>query len=103
METVEMDVTLKYCVELLRYRAEGKQQQILLHTVPVSLKADREKIWRVMINLMTNAIKATQAGGRIDLEVSETPQGIVFSVSDNGGDQPDLSRNSGTEGLAQHY
>jgi signal transduction histidine kinase len=48
------------------------------------LWCDERKLKRMLLNLMTNAVKATPAGGRIDVEVSDTPAGIVISVHDTG-------------------
>lgn len=49
-----------------------------------TMKTDREKVRRVLLNLLNNACKFTN-NGRIDLEVRCDPrQGIVFMVRDTG-------------------
>ena len=43
-------------------------------------------------NLLDNAIKYTPAGGTVDLDVVQTPSGIVLSVEDNGPGIPPSDR-----------
>lgn len=50
------------------------------------LHADGEKLSRVLINLLGNAIKFTNDGGRITMRVgyAETEESLVFAVEDTG-------------------
>lgn len=48
------------------------------------IKADREKLRRVVVNLLGNAIKFTQDGGQIKLSARCQDGSLLFSVSDNG-------------------
>jgi len=48
------------------------------------LWCDERKLKRMLRYLITNAVKATPAGGRIDIEVTEARTGIVISVQDTG-------------------
>lgn len=49
-----------------------------------SIVGDRQKIKLVIENLMSNAIKFTPSGGRIEIEVGEAEGKICLSVKDNG-------------------
>lgn len=51
---------------------------------PVLLSADRDKLQQVITNLLTNAIKFTPSGGRIDLHVSQSRGTASFLITDNG-------------------
>ena len=60
-------------------------------TVPVEVVADRSKLAQIVLNLLTSAVKFTNPGGRVSLEVRETPasdtvqkQLVEVSVTDTG-------------------
>lgn len=48
------------------------------------LSADREKIWQVMENLCSNAVKYSPAGGEIKVSGQPTAKGYRVTVSDQG-------------------
>jgi signal transduction histidine kinase len=59
MQKIDLKSLLYDSVELLRFKANDKQQQILFESdeVPVMAAVNHEKIWRVINNLIVNAIK----------------------------------------------
>jgi histidine kinase len=50
--------------------------------------ADHQQIQRVIINLLTNAIRATPAGGMITVRGAQRGSEVVFSVTDTGAGIP---------------
>ncbi len=60
------------------------------HTVTLSLDdsgdmyADKSKLRQVIYNLLDNAIKYTQDGGKINLSIARSGRDIILTVSDNG-------------------
>jgi signal transduction histidine kinase len=55
--------------------------------VPLHLSrlwCDERKLKRMLLNLITNAVKATPSGGHIDVGVADEAEGIVLSVRDTG-------------------
>lgn len=48
------------------------------------IEADRDKIERVFVNLIDNAIKYTETGGRIDISIREDSESVTVIVQDNG-------------------
>lgn len=83
-ESVEIHTMLNYCVELLKFRAAEKKQTITLHAPWLTLFINREKIWRVIGNLITNAIKFSPEGKNIEVEVLANDQTVLISVRDEG-------------------
>src|ERR1700744_3893263 len=85
-ETVDIIVLLQQAVQLLAYRATEKKQQLITSsetTMPV-IQADKEKLARVLDNLVINAIKFSPEGAIIKIMAEQTPTGITISVHDDG-------------------
>lgn len=64
-----------------------KQKGIIIQTSfpeEVQLEVDKNKMFQVLSNLMSNAIKFTPVGGRIKLAIEESEDDFIFSVADNG-------------------
>ena len=57
-------------------------------SMPISeagtVMGDRTRLRQLMLNLITNAIKYTPRGGRVELTLSRRVEGIAFSVRDTG-------------------
>ena len=88
-DPVDLNALLHYCVNLLQYKATEKRQKIILKSIPVTLSLNREKIWRVMSNLITNAVKFSPESSIIDVNVSILKDSVLISVRDSGIGIPD--------------
>nr|WP_262909249.1 tetratricopeptide repeat-containing sensor histidine kinase [Mucilaginibacter roseus] len=91
MENVEINSLVSNSVELLRFKALEKQQQIEMELLPhdKELFISREKIWRVLSNLVSNAIKFSQYGSIINVRIVEDAEGVRIAVNDRGIGIPD--------------
>jgi PAS domain S-box-containing protein len=61
--------------------------QTLIFTPQLELpyaRADAEQIERVIVNLVSNALRYTPSGGSIEIKTQQLDDNIVFSVKDNG-------------------
>jgi signal transduction histidine kinase len=70
----------------MRARIQENYLNLLLN-LPVSLptiQADQDKIKQVLINLISNAIKYTPAGGAITLAARADTKSLIISVTDTG-------------------
>lgn len=81
----DMGALLEECVALLQFKAEEKRQTIKLSKVHPSLVlADRNKMWRVLNNLLTNAIKFSPERSVIRVAASRREHSLLISVADTG-------------------
>jgi signal transduction histidine kinase len=51
---------------------------------PVRLQVDRHRVREMLLNMVTNAIKYTPAGGTVSLQLEEDSEGVTFTVQDSG-------------------
>ena len=82
-------LTLRELVEENAHRLDGnarsRRQTLSLNIKdPCEMNADRGKMNQVIYNLMENAIKYTQEGGRIEVTLDREARSAVLSVKDNG-------------------
>lgn len=92
-EQVEIGRLLKYCVEILVHKAEEKSQNINLNTLPVKALISKEKMWRVLTNLIANAIKFTPEGKTIDVNMKSNNEKITIIIKDEGIGIPNSMKN----------
>jgi PAS domain S-box-containing protein len=72
-------------VETARPQAEAKEITLTLATGPVPLVAgDRARIAQLLDNLVSNAVKFTPEGGRVDVRVGSVDGQAVLEVRDSG-------------------
>jgi len=71
--------------------AQAHRLAVQLPTEPVYLEADEARVVQVLINLLGNAGKYTERGGRISLTATREGEEVVLRVRDNGvGIEPDM-------------
>jgi len=69
---------------------KGQSIQVRCSAVP-SWVGDRIVLRQALMNLVDNAIKYSPSGGRIEISVSQAPEGTILEVADTGpGIPPDL-------------
>ncbi len=59
----------------------------------IELPLERARVERVFLNLISNAIEAMSAGGRISIAAFQNGDGILVEVNDNGPGIPDAVKN----------
>ena len=86
LERVDLTGTIEDSVRMLNDRADagGIELGVDLPSVPICLMADRRAVKQVMLNLLTNAIKFTPPGGRVQILVGIEDRRVVVKVRDTG-------------------
>jgi signal transduction histidine kinase len=84
--TVELRDVVQAAIETARPAIDAKEHhlQLTLPADPVSLVADRLRLAQVLANLLSNAAKYTDKGGRIELLAGLEEGELVLRVRDNG-------------------
>jgi signal transduction histidine kinase len=85
-EPVELAGIVNRAIERLRpaFAQHEHQLELSLPEEPVVLVADPARLEQVLENLLSNAAKYTEAGGRIELAAAREDGEIVLRVRDNG-------------------
>ena len=87
-----MKELLHYCVDMMKFKAINKKQDIVLQADNTTLEIDREKIWRVVSNLINNAIKFSPEATIIKVEMHKKQDAVQISVKDSSSGIPDELR-----------
>ena len=88
--TVPAAEMAQYAFESVHSQADAKGVTFTLDAqanLP-AVRADHSQIQRVLVNLLNNAIRHTDAGGAVTLSAKPTAGGIEFSVADTGAGIP---------------
>ena len=85
-ETVKLADLIKRSVNAVQSTVEGRQQKLTVHggTEPLHINVDPVRIVQVIENLLTNASKYMDPGGKIDLTVERHEETAVITVQDTG-------------------
>ena len=86
LEPVDVSVAVARAVETSRPLIDARRHEltVTLPPQPECVKADLVRLAQVLANLLNNAAKYTEDGGRIVLDVVRVGDEIVFRVRDNG-------------------
>jgi PAS domain S-box-containing protein len=85
-EMTELAAVIEAAVETARPSIDSKRHVLSIEMPPeaVHLAADPLRLAQVISNLLTNAAKYTDPGGRIRLHAVRDAEAVTISVSDNG-------------------
>jgi signal transduction histidine kinase len=88
---VDLGEVVREVVTELSPLARAKQQRVETEVAPVGeLEGDRDKLTRIVINLVSNAIRYTPPGGEVSVRLDEAPRQsypgdwVRLRVRDNG-------------------
>ncbi len=71
-----------------QYLPQARQKRILfdfeIPNAPIFLFADADKLMQILDNLITNALRFTEAMGKIEIGIADQGEEILFHVTDTG-------------------
>ena len=88
-EPIDLTLLLTYCINLLSYLVDAKKQKIVLLAKDITIWVNQEKMWRVISNLITNAIKFSPVNSVIKVAAVEAGEFVTITVEDPGIGIPD--------------
>jgi len=86
VDDIPVVTLLESLEELVRPQVDGKSLAYAQPVPPENLavRADAEKVRQILLNLVTNAVKFTEPGGRIAVECEGDEQHVCIVVRDTG-------------------
>ena len=87
MKESNITALLKSVIPKIELSARQKQQHLNVlfdEDAKILVNIDKDRIEQVILNILSNAIKYTNEGGRIDIDVLEGGGNVKIIVSDNG-------------------
>lgn len=83
-EMVDLGRLIQQCCQIMQLKAEEKRQRLKLELEQAKVPAHREKLYRVISNLISNAIKFSPEYSDIKVQLQNTSTGILITVKDQG-------------------
>jgi len=84
-EPVDLSALVQEVYETALILGEAAGIEVTLpFTTEVTVMGDRTRLRQLFLNLITNAIKYTAPGGRVDLGLGRHPDNVTFAVRDTG-------------------
>ncbi len=85
-EPIHLEGLVRECLEILRPQADSERIQLetdIDHTLSPVI-GDRSQLRRLLLNLLTNAIKYNQPGGWVRISLHRVEGGVTLAVTDSG-------------------
>lgn len=86
---VDVEKMIESCVSILQPQAAKKNQQINISVQPVTILANEEKIWRLINNILSNALKFSPPSTQVTISSRVVKGAIIIAIKDEGTGIPD--------------
>ncbi|HEY5102018.1 MAG TPA: HAMP domain-containing sensor histidine kinase [Steroidobacteraceae bacterium] len=85
-ERIDLCVVVRHALDTLAVDISARRHQVLLSlpTAPLWLQGDAGRIEQVLVNILSNAAKYTDPGGKLGVSLHQTAEQATVSVRDSG-------------------
>jgi signal transduction histidine kinase len=85
-EPVHLGGLVEECLEVIRPQAEQEKiaLEVKMECAITPVQGDRNRLKQVLLNLLTNAIKYNNKGGKVIIRLSKDKNHILVSIQDTG-------------------
>ncbi|NIM95723.1 MAG: GAF domain-containing protein [Anaerolineales bacterium] len=92
-EPVHLGGLVEECLEVIRPQAtqENIKLQVSMNRSITPVLGDRNRLKQVLLNLLTNAVKFTNSGGKVSISINREGMDILLSIQDTGHGIPEES------------
>jgi PAS domain S-box-containing protein len=86
LKPLDFNRVIREAVNYMALEADKKGLSLSLEIAQKlsKIKGDRDRLYQVLLNLLSNSIKYTPAGGKITVTAQQTGDEIIVAVQDNG-------------------
>jgi signal transduction histidine kinase/DNA-binding response OmpR family regulator len=84
LEPFALDTVLREQVELFSAQSSAHEVTLGLHSDPLRVVGEPERVGQVLANLLSNAIKYSPAGGRVEVMAEVRGDAVRVAVTDQG-------------------
>jgi PAS domain S-box-containing protein len=86
MQWIEPEEVIRAALDVIKPSADAKGVEVscVPATRPIQLRGDPTRLQQVLWNLLTNAIKFTPSGGRVQVRLDRSDQHVTIAVQDTG-------------------
>lgn len=81
---IPIDEMLEDLIELMRDRATQAQIQLTESLIPITVQGEADQLYRLFLNLISNAVQYTPAGGSVQVQISTVANTALIQVTDTG-------------------
>jgi heavy metal sensor kinase len=85
VETVPLEEIMMQTIERYKVKIEKYKVKVSFDiSEPITVQTDKNLIAIILNNLISNAIKYSPQGGKVDISLAKTHRGVLLSIKDEG-------------------